>query len=214
MDRQVGTKYQIPAGSMNVISLITIAVWLPIYDGLLQPAFQKILKNEQGVTSLQRIGLGYVCSVLCMVVAGLVERERRSLAISQAQTDGVAPLYVLWLAPQLMFLGFCQVLSIVGHTEFYNREFPEKMRSIGNSMVLLSIAGGSYFSSVVVNIVHNITGKNGQPDWLTDDINFGKLDYFYFLLAGSGLLNFLYFLFCSTGYHYKLESRRPKVVFV
>lgn len=198
MDRHIGANFQIPAGSMNVISLITIAIWLPVYDRLLQPAFRKLIKTEEGITILQRIGIGYISSVICMVVAGFVERKRRAFA-----TDGVEPLSAFWLAPQLVFIGLCQVLVIVGHTELYNREFPERMRSIGTSMVLLNNSAGSYLSSLIVNIVHHVTRKNGQPDWLTNDINFGRLDYFYFLLGGIGMINFVYFVFCSRGYRYK-----------
>jgi hypothetical protein len=38
---------------------------------------------------------------------------------------------------------------------------------------------------------------------LTNDINAGRLDYFYYLLAGIGVLNLAYFLYVSQRYHYK-----------
>jgi hypothetical protein len=39
MDRNLGrTNVQIPAGSLSIISLITIGTWLPFYDRILQPA--------------------------------------------------------------------------------------------------------------------------------------------------------------------------------
>ncbi|KAF3431398.1 hypothetical protein FNV43_RR26129 [Rhamnella rubrinervis] len=120
--------------------------------------------------------------------------------------DVVTPMSVLWLGPQLIFLGFCEVFTIVGLSEFYNKEFPHNIRSIGYSLLYLSIAGASYLSSLLVDIVHNTTGKNGRPDWLNDDINAGRLECFYFLLAGLGALNIVYFLFCARGYKYKAPS--------
>lgn len=208
MDRHVGhTNFQIPAGSLQVISYITIGIWLPLYDRVLLPILRKITKNDDGITTLQRIGIGSVFAVLCMVVAGLAERERRAMAVSNPRLDGIAPLSVFWLAPQLIFLGFCEVFTIVGLSEFYNKEFPHNMRSIGYSLLYLSIAGASYLSSLLVDIVHNTTGKNGRPDWLTNDINAGRLEYFYFLIAGLGALNFVYFLFCARGYKYKVTVR-------
>jgi hypothetical protein len=108
-----------------------------------------------------------------------------------------------WLAPQQILMGLCQVFNTVALIEFYNDQFPENMRSIGTSLFYLSSAGASYMSSLVMNVVHNLTGKNGRPDWLTNDINVGRLDYFYFLITGLAVLNFVYFLFCAHQYRYK-----------
>ncbi|KDP21241.1 hypothetical protein JCGZ_21712 [Jatropha curcas] len=200
MDRHLGSNFQIPAGSMGVISMITIAIWLPIYDRILVPALRKITKHEGGITLLQRIGIGIIFSLLSMVVAGLVERERRAAAI--LHPNG-APISVMWLAPQLVLMGFCEAFNFIGQIEFYNKEFPENMRSIANSLFFCSIAGASYVSSLVITIVHKVTRTRNHPDWLTNDLNKGKLDNFYFLLAGMGILNFFYFLFCARRYSYK-----------
>lgn len=203
MDRNLGPNFQIPAGSLSIISLITIGIWLPFYDRILQPAIAKYTKREEGLTTLQRIGFGNVFSILTMVVSGLVEKQRRVLACDSAGPDGVAPMSVMWLAPQQILMGLCQVFNTVALIEFYNKQFPENMRSIGTSLFYLTSAGASYLSSLVVNIVHNVTSKDGQPDWLTNDINVGRLDYFYFLIAGLAALNLVYFLFCAHHYRYK-----------
>ncbi|KAF5449720.1 hypothetical protein F2P56_030137 [Juglans regia] len=203
MDRHLGPHFQIPAGSMGVISLIIIGLWLPFYDRFLVPALRKVTKNEGGISLLQRIGIGTVFSILSMVVAGLVERVRRASAIQNPQPLGVAPMSVMWLAPQLILLGFCEAFNIIGQIEFFNRQFPDHMRSIGNSLFSCSFAGASYLSSLVVTIVHHVTRTHAHPDWLTNDINYGRLDYFYFLIAGMGVLNLIYFLYCANRYRYK-----------
>ncbi|KAH7515861.1 hypothetical protein FEM48_Zijuj10G0071400 [Ziziphus jujuba var. spinosa] len=203
MDLHLRPKFQIPPGSVCVISYITIAIWLPLYDSVILPTIRKITKHEKGISTLQRIAIGNVCSILYMVVAGLVEGNRRAIAISNPRPSSVPQMSVMWLAPQLILLGFCEIFSVVGHIEFYNDEFPYSMRSIGNSLLFLSIAGANYLSSLLVDIVHRTSAKDGQPDWLTDDINEGRLEYFYFLIAGLGALNFIYLLFCSNGYCYK-----------
>ena len=188
MDRNRGrTNFQIPAGSSSIISLITIGTWLPFHDCILQPAIAKYAKREEGMTTLQRIGLGNAFSILTMAVPGLVEQRRRVSAESHAGPDGIAPKCVMWLAPQQILMGLCQVFNTVALTEFYNKQFPENMRSIGMSLFYLSSAGASYMSSLVVNVVDIVTGKDGRrPYWLTNDINVGRLDYFY-LLIGSQL---------------------------
>ncbi|KAJ9187554.1 hypothetical protein P3X46_002996 [Hevea brasiliensis] len=200
MDRHLGPKFQIPAGSISVISMITIGIWLPFYDRMIVPALGRITKHEGGITLLQRIGIGIVLSILAMVVSGLVERERRAVAISHP--DG-AQMSVLWLAPQLVIMGLCEAFNFIGQIEFYNKEFPEHMRSVANSLFFCSFGGASYLSSLVITVVHKATRTKDHPDWLTKDLNAGKLDYFYFLLAGMGSVNLIYFLFCACRYRYK-----------
>ncbi|XVF44148.1 hypothetical protein PTKIN_Ptkin02bG0097600 [Pterospermum kingtungense] len=200
MDRHLGPKFQIPAASTGVISMITIGIFLPIYDRIIVPVLRKFTKREGGITFLQRIGIGILFSILAMIVAGVMEKKRRTLAILH---PGVKPISVFWLAPQLILMGFCEAFNVIGQIEFFNKEVPEHMRSLGNALIFCSLAGSSYLSSIVVNVVHHVTGGHGRPDWLTSDINAGRLDYFYYVLAGMGTFNFLYFLYVAYHYRYK-----------
>ncbi|KAM1719318.1 hypothetical protein ACFX12_021147 [Malus domestica] len=206
MDRHIGPNFAIPAGSVKMMSIMTLFISLTLYDRVLQRALTKFTKCEDGIPPLRRIGIGYFFSAMCMVVAGLVEQQRRALATSQASSNGVVAMSVFWLFPQEMLLGLCEMFGVVGLLEFYNKEFPETMKSIGNSLLYLCLAGASCLSSVTVSIVHGVTGKHGRPNWLDNDINAGRLDYFYFLIAGLGVVNFFYFLFCARGYAYKASA--------
>ncbi|KAK4760451.1 hypothetical protein SAY87_005344 [Trapa incisa] len=205
MDRHLGSYgFQIPAGSVTVISMFTITIWLPIYDHLFVPALRRVTGVVSGITQLQRMGIGVVFSVLSMLVSGVVEERRRTAAnAAHPNLHGVAPMTVMWLAPQLVLVGFFDAFNLLGQLEFYNREFPDRMKSIGNSLFFCSYAGASYLCAITVNVVHHVTGGHGRPDWLTADINLGRLDYFYYLLAGMGALNFVYFLHCARRYRYK-----------
>jgi dipeptide/tripeptide permease len=209
MDRHLGPNFQIPAGSIGVISLITIGLWLPFYDSILVPALRKITKHNGGITLLQRIGIGIVLSILAMVVSGLTERVRRASAIKHHLPDGVAPMSVLWLAPQLILMGFFEAFNVLGQIEFLNRQFPEHMTSVGNALFSCSFAGANYVSSMLVNVVHHVTGGHGRPDWLTNDLNAGRLEYFFFLIAGMGVLNLIYFSYCAHRYRYKGSTAVP-----
>lgn len=200
MDRHLGPHFQIPAGSVGVISFITVGLWLPFYDRVFVPAVRKITKHEAGITLLQRIGIGIVLGVVAMIVAALMERERRSVANSH---NGFSNMTVFWLSPQLILLGFSEAFNIIGQIEFLNRQFPEHMMSVGNALFACSFGLANYLSSIIATIVHHVTGTNGQPDWLANNINNGRLDYFYFLLAGIGVVNFAYFLYVARRYVYK-----------
>ncbi|KAF8408044.1 hypothetical protein HHK36_007184 [Tetracentron sinense] len=203
MDRHLGHKFQIPAGSLVIISMLTLGIWVPIYDRAIVPTLRRITKHEGGITLLQRMGIGIVFSILAMVVSGLVEEKRRASALLHARPDGIAPISVMWLAPQLILMGFAEAFNIIGQIEFYYKQFPEHMRSIANSLIYCTVGGASYFSSLVVFVVHNSTGKHGSSGWLVKDINDGKVDYYYFVIAAMGFLNLIYFLVCADRYHYK-----------
>ncbi|XP_027913877.1 protein NRT1/ PTR FAMILY 2.13 [Vigna unguiculata] len=209
MDRHLGRNFQIPAGSLGVISFITIGVWVPFYDRIMVPALRRVTKHEGGISLLQRIGIGMVFSVLSMVAAALVEKVRRDTANANPNPLGIAPMSVLWLVPQLVLMGLCEAFNVIGQIEFFNRQFPENMRSIANALFSCSFAGASYVSSALVTTVHHVTGTHTHPDWLTNDINSGRLDYFYYLVAGIGVLNFIYFLFVAQRYQYKGISDLP-----
>ncbi|KAL5725049.1 hypothetical protein ACHQM5_008236 [Ranunculus cassubicifolius] len=203
MDRHIGPKFQIPTGSVGVIPMITLALWIPIYDRLIVPTMEKIRKEEGGFTLLQRIGIGMIFSTLSMVFAGLVEIKRRALALSHQQPSGVAPMSAAWLLPQLACFGFANAFIMIGQIEFFYKQFPEHMKSLANSIFFCTLAASSYLSALLVVIIHKNTGKHGHPNWLNKDINAGRLEYFYFVIAGLGVLNFAYFLVCANRYHYK-----------
>ncbi|XP_051122490.1 protein NRT1/ PTR FAMILY 2.13 [Andrographis paniculata] len=207
MDRSLGPHFKVPAGSLAVISMITIGIWLPIYDRVLVPYLRKTTKLEGGITQLQRMGIGIVFSIMSMIVAGLVERMRRASAVLHAGPDGIAPISVFWLSPQLILMGFAEAFNIIGQIEFYNKEFPENLTSLANSLFSCTMAAGNYFSVVVVNVIHKTTGKNGHPDWLTADTNKGRIENLYFLIAGFGVLNLGYFLWVARMYRYKSKFR-------
>ncbi|XP_076938899.1 protein NRT1/ PTR FAMILY 2.13-like [Bidens hawaiensis] len=207
MDRHLGPHFQIPAGSIGVISMITIGIWLPIYDRIIVPSLRKITKIESGITLLQRVGIGIVFSIVAMIVAALVEKKRRDSATYHNRPDGLAPLSVMWLAPQLILMAFSEAFAILGQLEFYYKEFPDNMKSVGNAVFFVTIGGANYVSSALVTTVHKVTGKHGRPDWLTADINRGRVDYFYYVIAGLGLLNLGYYLLVASQYQYKENSQ-------
>ncbi|MQL86060.1 hypothetical protein Taro_018597 [Colocasia esculenta] len=204
MDRHLGPHFQIPPGSLAVISMLVITFFLPLYDRVLVPLAARLTGHEAGITLLQRMGIGMVLSVLSMVVAALVEKKRRAAALLHGGPGGVAPISVMWLAPQLALMGLAEAFNGIGQIEFYYKQFPEHMRSVAVSLFFCSIAGSSYLSSALMSIVRSQTrGGPGGHSWMEDDINLGRVDYFYYLIAAMGVLNLAYFLVCAHLYRYK-----------
>lgn len=217
-DRRFGkSKFKIPAASYIVIAMLSLTIWIPIWDRIVVPWLRKRTGHEGGLTILQRMGIGMALSILTMVVSGLVENKRRTIALTKP-TLGIEPrkgaissMSGFWLTPQLAFSGLTEAFTIVGENEFFYQQCPENMRSIAMAFVFVGIAGSSYLSSLLSSIVQSISSRSNGESWLAEDLNMGKLDYFYYFIAVLELLNLIYFLVCAKYYKYKETDTTPEV---
>ncbi|CAD6266753.1 unnamed protein product [Miscanthus lutarioriparius] len=195
-DRHVGRgSFQIPAGSFVVFNMLALTLWLPFYDGVLVPAMQRLTKREGGITQLQRIGVGIVLSIVTMLVAAAVERHRRRVGDSTS---------CFLLVPQQMLAGLSEAFAIIGQVDFYYKQFPENMRSVAGALLSLGFAIASYASGLMVSVVHGTTGgRDGRPDWLAQDLNQGRVDLYYLLIAAMAAVNLVYYVVCARWYRFK-----------
>lgn len=211
-DRRFGVgSFEIPAASYTVFQMLCLTIWIPIYDRLIVPFLRKITKKEAGITILQKIGIGLVLSVIAMLVSGLVEKQRRTFALTKptlglARKGAISSLSGYWLVPQLALVGLSEAFTVVGLVEFYYKQFPENMRSFGGSFLACGTAIASYLSSFLITVVHSITKNSAGENWLAEDLNKGRLDYYYYFIAGLELLNLGYFLVVAKWYRYKGTS--------
>ncbi|KAJ4839978.1 hypothetical protein Tsubulata_033153, partial [Turnera subulata] len=204
MDRHIGKSFQIPPASLTVFFVGSILLTVPIYDRIIVPIARKLLKNPQGLTPLQRIGVGLVFSILSMVAGALTEVKRLRAARSHGLTDdptAVIPLSVFWLVPQFFFVGSGEAFTYIGQLDFFLRECPKGMKTMSTGLFLSTLSLGFFFSSLLVSIVHKVTG-NSKP-WLADNLNQGRLHYFYWLLAILSTVNFVIYMLCARWYVYK-----------
>ncbi|GAB2221127.1 hypothetical protein Droror1_Dr00012296 [Drosera rotundifolia] len=208
-DRHLTSHFQIPAASYIVFQMLGLSIWLPIYDRVVVPFLQKVTKKKGGITVLQRMGIGIVLSILTSIVSAVVEQKRRHLALT-GSIEGMTPkngaissLSASWLIPQLVLAGLAEAFMAVGQIEFYYKQFPENMRCIGASLFYCGMAIGSYISSFLVSVIHQATEKHGRGGWLAEDLNKGNLDYFYYVVAALGTMDFIYFLIVAGWYKYK-----------
>ncbi|KAL6844114.1 hypothetical protein ACP4OV_025787 [Aristida adscensionis] len=219
MDLHMGRRVTIPPVSIIAVFYLSVALFVPIYDLLSARAAQLVTKARGrrggdggggggGITLLQRQGAGLVVGALGFVVAAVVERRRRRSALDHG--DGVSPLSVFHLAPQLAVTGVSGGFAMVGQMEFYNTQFPDQMRTLANAAFYCAQGISSYLATLVVNVVNARTrrrGESGGDGWVRDDINAGRLDYFYYAMAVLSAANFVYFLACSYFYRYKGEQQ-------
>lgn len=82
------------------------------------------------------------------------------------------------------------------------------------SVFCLGQAVSNYISGALVNIVHKATSRNGTKNWLAQDLNEARLDFYYMTVAGIAALNLMYFIICAKWYQFNgtANSTKPKVV--
>ncbi|KAL9326694.1 hypothetical protein ACSQ67_007339 [Phaseolus vulgaris] len=204
MDRHIGNSFQIPAASLTVFFVASILLTVPIYDRVIAPIAKKVTKNPQGLTPLQRIGVGLVLSIFAMVAAALTEIKRLRVARAHGLThkhNAVVPISVFWLVPQFFFVGSGEAFTYIGQLDFFLRECPKGMKTMSTGLFLSTLSLGFFLSSMLVTLVHKAT-RHSEP-WLADNLNEGKLHHFYWLLAVLSGVNLVVYLFCAKGYVYK-----------
>ncbi|KAK4485693.1 hypothetical protein RD792_008337 [Penstemon davidsonii] len=208
-NRHIGhLNFEIPPATYSIFSMLTLTLWVPIYDRVIVPFLRRLTGKEGGITILQRIGIGIFLTIIESIVGALVEEKRRSLAISSpmrvhSNRGDISSMSALWLIPQLSIAGLAEAFCAIGQVEFFYKQFPENMRSIAGSFFFCGMAAASYLNGFLISIVHSSTEGSSTGNWLPEDLNKGRLDYFYYMVAGLCVLNFGYFLVCSKWYRYK-----------
>ncbi|CAL9244624.1 unnamed protein product [Arabidopsis halleri] len=209
-DRRLGSGgFVIPAATYVVFLMTGMTVFIVVYDRVLVPTMRRITGLDTGITLLQRIGTGIFFATASLVVAGFVEERRRTFALTKP-TLGMAPrkgeissMSAMWLIPQLSLAGVAEAFAAIGQMEFYYKQFPENMRSFAGSIFYVGGGVSSYLGSFLIATVHRMTQNSSGGNWLAEDLNKGRLDLFYFMIAGILAVNFAYFLVMSRWYRYK-----------
>ncbi|KAL3366262.1 hypothetical protein AABB24_011091, partial [Solanum stoloniferum] len=209
MDRSLGSNFEVPAASLQSFISLSVVIFIPIYDRILVPVARAVTGKPSGITMLQRIGTGIFLSILSMVVAAIIEKKRLQTALEHGLVDmpkATVPMSICWLIPQYILFGISDVFTMVGLQEFFYDQVPVELKSIGLSLYLSIFGIGSFLSSFLISVTENITGKDGQTSWFSDNLNRAHLDYFYWVLAVLSTIAFTAYLYFSRSYIYNKSS--------
>ncbi|XBI01919.1 hypothetical protein VPH35_130579 [Triticum aestivum] len=208
MDNRVGA-FVVPPASLSTFDIISVLIWVPLYDAVLVPLARRVTGEHRGFTQLQRIGvsLGFHVKSLCLFVSFISRYYLTGLALSIAamaytaliETRRLASapetsISIMWLAPMYFMLGAAEVFTSIGMLEFFYDQSPGSMKSLGTALVHLAVAGGSYLNSALLGAVALATG------WIPDNLDEGHLDNFFWFMAALSTLNMLQFVYYSIRY--------------
>ncbi|PSR84500.1 Protein NRT1/ PTR FAMILY 6.2 like, partial [Actinidia chinensis var. chinensis] len=205
MERSIGS-FQIPAGSLTVFFVAAILITLAVYDRLIMPLWKRS-NGKLGFTNLQRIAIGLILSTLGMAAAALAEMKRLSVAREVGGGTSTLPISVFLLIPQFFLVGSGEAFIYTGQLDFFITQSPKGMKTMSTGLFLTTISLGFFVSSFLVSIVKRVTGSRDRQGWLADNINSGRLDCFYGLLAILSFINFVIYLIAAMWY--KPQRSKP-----
>ncbi len=205
MDIHVGSSnFEIPPASLSIFDTLSVLFWVPVYDRIIVPLARKFTGHKNGLTQLQRMGIGLFISIFAMLYAGILELERlRIVRRHNYYKLEHIPMSIFWQVPQYFIIGCAEVFTFIGQLEFFYEQAPDATRSMCTALSLTTVALGNYLSSLLVTIVTKVSTKNGKPGWIPDNLNYGHLDYFFWLLSVLSVLNLGVFLIIARWYTYK-----------
>ncbi|KAH7573916.1 hypothetical protein JRO89_XS03G0226700 [Xanthoceras sorbifolium] len=195
--------FQVPSACIPVIPLVFMSVLIPVYEFTFVPILRKVTGHPNGVTHLQRVGVGLVLSAISMTIAGIIEVKRKHEFVHHNHR-----ISLFWLSIHYAIFGLADMFTLVGLMEFFYSEAPVGMRSLSTSFSWLSLSLGYYLSSAFVELINTVSGKytKSKRGWLEGaDMNKNHMELFYWFLAILSLLNFGNYLYWASWYKYKKD---------
>eukprot|EP00257_Ricinus_communis_P027359 XP_025014773.1 protein NRT1/ PTR FAMILY 2.7 [Ricinus communis] len=203
MDRSIDLPYfkNVPPESYQFMNL-AISPFLALLCQL-----SKLLaypyNTGQTLTPLQRIGIGRVFNIIAIVASALIESRRLHIVRTHDLTNkpgSVVPMTSSWLVVPQLLLGFAHSFHLLAQAEACSSQVFPRSYIIHEVMIILSYGIGNYLSATITVLVSLLTG------WLSNNINDGRLDYVFWMLAMIGVVNFGYYLVSAKRYKFQQHN--------
>merc|ERR1712228_662865 len=197
----------------GLFDVIPILILVPFFDRILIPFLRK---NGFKVTMLQRMGCGFIFAMLAMIMAGILEIYRKQSSVTTIESacnnsnDAIyiSDISIFWQVPQFMLVGTSEVLASVTGLEFFFSQSPPQMRSMIASLNLVTTGLGSWLVGVFIVLVNS----NKDDLWITDNLNNGHLDLYFFMIGGFCFVAFVAFVWAARRCEYNTFEKDMLVV--
>lgn len=207
MDAQLGS-LTMPIAVLNVFNTVIILILIPIMDKVVYPFMAKYNRSP---THLQRIGLGFVLSALSVLAAGILEIYRKKdieengVIVQKLSTDyfNASSISIFAQVPQFALVGASEVFASVSGLEFAYSQAPSFMQGLVMGLFLMTSGIGNYVSEAILEIVKEATGTDPPDAWFPEEMNDGKTENLFFMLAALMAVNTIVFVVVAYFYKYK-----------
>lgn len=114
----------------------------------------------------------------------------------------MSSISIFWQVPQFVLVGISEIFAMITSLEFFYSQAPMTMRSVSQALNLFTNAVGSWLTIPLTLLVN--TNKNNQ--WITDNVDDGHLEWYFFLLAGIMLATYFIYCWLCYGFEYADED--------
>ncbi|KAH6761990.1 hypothetical protein C2S52_019423 [Perilla frutescens var. hirtella] len=175
---------------------------------------ETLLEDRWKGTPAIGIGVAMTSSVLCCIVAAVVETKRLKVIRRHGlldKTDGDVPMNILWLIFQFILLAGLDSFMENSVAAFYNDQSPQSMKNDSTrkyiKQFIKGVSGLGFMCSVLsVYAVGKLSEKGGKnTSWFRYTLNKSHLDRYYWVLAVLSSLNLVVFILVAL--HYKYQKR-------
>jgi len=225
MDVDIGGGVQINATMLNAADCIAIIVVVPLLDSYIYPWFTAKLGRK--IKATEKYMCGIVLSVAAIVVAAQLEIARKhapflaacpdddfepaplaptaaptgtmddkfysdnSGCYSQCAAVGVkmSDFSVWWMAIPFFLVGTAECLCNIPMYDLCYTQMPPAYRSLAQAVFLFMTAVGNMLTGAFITAL---------AEYITDDLNDGHLEYFYYLCVAFVLLFIPINLYCFS----------------
>ncbi|XP_062579966.1 solute carrier family 15 member 4-like isoform X2 [Saccostrea cucullata] len=207
MDAKIG-RVTMPIAVLNVFNTIIILILIPIMDRIIYPF---LARHNRSPTHLQRIAFGFILSALSVLVAGILEIYRKKDIenngyIQQklaSDTFNASQISIFAQVPEFALVGASEVFASVSGLEFAYSQAPSFMQGLVMGLFLMMSGLGNYVSEAILEIVKEASGTKPPDAWFPEEMNDGKTEYLFFMLAGLMAANTIVFIIVAYFYKYR-----------
>merc|ERR1711933_22023 len=114
---------------------------------------------------------------------------------------------IFWLIPCFLLFGIAELMFVVPSNFFYFSQSPPSMKSVIEAIRSFFNAFGNFFAALLVFTVQ----KESNDNWIVDDLDEGRLEYVYLILAAVAFLCLVYFVIIASKYEYKAPMEDSRI---
>ncbi|KAL8039207.1 hypothetical protein ABFX02_10G019800 [Erythranthe guttata] len=197
MNRKIGV-WKVPTQI-----LLLLFGWGKLFFGLLASWF---LKKSKTYGPSIGIAVAMTFSILCCITAARIEKKRMGVITRHGlvdKPDEDIPMSVYWLLFQFFLLSGLDSFFEKSVAAFYKCQSPECMKKYLEYFTK-GVFGLGYMCSVLsVYVVGKVSERGGKRNWFQFTLNRSRLDRYYWVLAGLGSVNLVFFVVVASCYRYK-----------
>lgn len=205
LDISVGSS-NVPLALLQSFDNLIILILIPVMQIVVYPIMDRYNRNP---SLLQRIGLGMILASFSVIAAGVLEIVRKEYPMTSQiianHSFNASSVSVFAQIPQFTLFGASEVFTSVSGMEFVYMEAPDLMKGICMGLYLETTGLGLYLALLILQIVRKIKPPNSKESWFPNEINDGRTENLFFMLAILMFLNFLLFVFAAKRYRYNKD---------